>query len=100
MDPRLALIDKPPHDPDPPRDPLLTAAVMARVRVLAAPRPAARLPAWAWAAAALAALVLAAPWDGGVGAWSDRIDPGLLAEVLTAMAVAGLAAIAMLRRPA
>jgi hypothetical protein len=85
MDPLRDLLDHPPRDSDAPRDPLLTARVMERVRVVPAAAP---TRSWWLPAAVVAALLALTPLDLDPGAMLAALDPGLALELAVAVAVA------------
>jgi len=90
------LIDHPPRDEDPPRDPVLTAQVMARLRPRPVAAPASRRGWWVVAVvAAVAALALPAGDDAVARLAAD--DLLLLAEVALAALVLALPAFALAR---
>lgn len=96
MDPLLHLMDHPARDPDALRNPVLTRQIMERVRAAVAARPAA-LP-W-WPLAVIAALLALLPIEVEAGALAAAFTPGLIGELLVAVALA-LGVLMALRRPA
>lgn len=80
MDPLHYLLDHPPRDPDAPRNPVLTAQVMERVRAQVARQPTAI--SWCPLLAGAAMLLAVIPMDIDVGELVSVFNSALFVELL------------------